>query len=117
MKGYETICILDPDLTEEQVQETIAEYSGIITDENGEIHKSETWGLRKLAYKVKGHVKGHFVYLLYVSPPESVIELERILRISDKNIRYMTIKVDSVEEEAKARPQLLEDPTLTIQEG
>lgn len=117
MRGYETICILHPDLTEEQVKETTDEYSRILTDGDGEVHKSETWGLRKLAYKVKGNAKGHFVYLLYSSPPESVNELERILRISDKNIRYMTIKVDSVEEEAKARPQLLEDPTLTLQDG
>ncbi len=117
MKGYETICILHPDLGEEEVQKNIDQYTQIISDNGGEIHKSESWGLRKLAYKVKGNVKGNFIYLLYGGEAQTVDELERNLRIADQNIRYMTIKVDSLEEAAKVKVQLLEDPTLSIQEG
>lgn len=117
MKGYETICILHPDLGEEDVQKTIDQYTQIISDNGGEVHKSESWGLRKLAYKVKGNEKGTFIYLLYGGVPKTVNELERNLRITDQNVRYMTIKVDSLEEAAKVKVQLLEDPTLSIQEG
>jgi len=117
VKGYETICILHPDLGEEEVQKNIDQYTQIISDNGGEIHKSESWGLRKLAYKVKGNVKGNFIYLLYGGEAQTVDELERNLRIADQNIRYMTIKVDSLEEAAKVKVQLLEDPTLSIQEG
>ena len=117
MKGYETICILHPDLTEEEVQGTIERYTGIITENGGEMTKTDHWGQRKLAYKVQGHARGHFIYLLYTGEAGAVEELERNLRILDQNIRYMTVKVDNVEETAKDKPQLLEDPTLTIQDG
>ena len=117
MKGYETICILNPDLTEDEVQETMERYSALIVEHGGEVTKTDSWGLRKLAYKVQGHPRGHIVYLLYSGGPETVGELERNLRILDQNIRYMTVKVDDLEETAKFKPQLLEDPTLSIQEG
>ena len=117
MKGYETICILHPDLTEEDVQGTIERYSALITDNGGEVTKADHWGQRKLAYKVQGHLRGHFLYLLYTGEAGTVGELERNLRIQDQNIRYITIKVDDVEETAKVKPQLLEDPTLSMQEG
>jgi small subunit ribosomal protein S6 len=117
VKGYETICILNPDLAEEEVQGAIESYTAIITEHGGEVTKTDQWGLRKLAYKVQGHQKGHFVYFLYSGVPETVSELERNLRILDQNIRYMTVKVDDLEKAAKVKPQLLEDPTLTIQEG
>ena len=117
MKGYETICILHPDLTEEEVQKTIENYTTLITENGGELTKADHWGQRKLAYKVQSFTRGHFIYLLYTGVAETVSELERNLRILDQNIRYMTVKVDDVEETAKAKPQLLEDPTLSMQDG
>jgi len=117
LKGYETICILHPDLTEEEVTGTIERYSALIGENGGEVTKSDHWGQRKLAYSVKGHSRGHYIYLLYTGAAETVAELERNLRILDQNIRYMTVKVNDMEEAAKVKPQLLEDPTLTIQDG
>jgi small subunit ribosomal protein S6 len=117
LKGYETICILHPDLTEEEVQGTIERYSALIGENGGEVTKSDHWGQRKLAYAVQGHSRGHYIYILYSGVAETVSELERNLRILDQNIRYMTVKVDDVAETAKAKPQLLEDPTLSIQDG
>ena len=117
MKGYETICILHPDLTEEEVNGTIERYSALIGENGGEVTKSDHWGQRKLAYTVQGHSRGHYIYILYTGVAETVAELERNLRILDQNIRYMTVKVDDVEEMAKMKPQLLEDPTLSIQDG
>lgn len=117
MKGYESICILHPDLTEEEVKGTIERYSELIAENGGEVTKSEHWGQRKLAYAVQGNSRGHYIYLLYTGGAETISELERNLRILDQNIRYMTIKVDDVVEAAKAKPQLLEDPTLSVQDG
>jgi small subunit ribosomal protein S6 len=117
VKGYETICILNPDLSEEEVQDAIEVYTETIKEHGGEVTKTDQWGLRKLAYKVRGHQRGYFIYYLFSGVPETVSELERNLRISDQSIRYMTVKVDDLEKAAKVKPQLLEDPTLTIQEG
>ena len=117
MQGYETICILHPDLSEEEAKAALEKFGDLIAKNGGEIKKSESWGLRKLAYKVKGQAKGTLIYYLYEGIPSTVSELERNIRIADEAIRYMTVKVDSVEEAAKIRPQLLDDPSLTTQEG
>ena len=117
LKGYETICILHPDLTEEEVKGTIESYSALISENGGEVTKSDHWGNRKLAYAVQGNSRGHYIYLLYTGEAGTVAELERNLRILDQNIRYITVKVDNMEEAAKVKPQLLEDPTLSIQDG
>lgn len=117
MKGYETICILHPDLSEEEVQGATDRYTEILRENGGELTKSDYWGLRRLAYKIQAQTRGHLLYLLYTGPAEMVAEFERNLRITDTNIRYMTIRVDNVEEMAKVRASLLEDPTLTLQDG
>ncbi len=118
MKGYETICILHPDLVEDAVKSALERFGGIITGSGGEVKKSESWGQRKLAYKVHGQARGTFLYFLYEGPPAAINELERNLRITEEVIRFMTIKVDSTEEAAKVKAQLLDDPTLSFsQEG
>ncbi|NOY85733.1 MAG: 30S ribosomal protein S6 [Deltaproteobacteria bacterium] len=117
MKGYETVIILHPDLTEEEVQGTTERFSGVITEQGGEVRKSDIWGLRKLAYKVKGHVKGNFVWLLFTGTPPTIAELERNLRISEQSIRFMTVRVEDMDAAEKIRPHLLDDPTLSIREG
>ena len=117
MKGYETICILHPDLVEDAVKSALERFGGIVAASGGEVRKSENWGQRKLAYKVHGQVRGTFLYLLYEGPAVAVNELERNLRITEEVVRYMTVKVDSTEEAAKVKPQLLDDPTLSFQES
>ena len=117
MKGYETVIILHPDLTEEEVKGAAEQFSGIITEQGGEIRKSDIWGLRKLAYKVKGQEKGNFVWFLFSGPPQTVSELERNLRISEHSIRYMTVRVEDMDAAEKIKPHLLDDPTLSIKDG
>ncbi|GBE14469.1 30S ribosomal protein S6 [bacterium BMS3Abin14] len=117
MKGYETVIILHPDLTEEEVKDLTEQFSSVITEQGGEVRKSDIWGLRKLAYKVQGHANGNFVCLLFTGPPQTIAEFERKLRISEQNIRYMTVRVEDLDAAEKIRPHLLDDPTLSIREG
>lgn len=117
MKGYETVIILPPDLTEDEVKETVERFSATLTEQGGEIRKSDIWGLRKLAYKVKGHTNGNFVWFLFTGTPPTIAEFERNLRISEQSIRYMTIRVEDMDAAEKIKPHLLDDPTLSIREG
>jgi small subunit ribosomal protein S6 len=94
MRKYETIFILDPDLEEEQAQSAIEKVKGIISQNNGEILKSEDWGKRKLAYQVKKKTKGHYILLHFIGSPTLVSELERNFRVMDAVIKFQSIRLD-----------------------
>jgi small subunit ribosomal protein S6 len=70
----------------------------IIEDNEGKVVKTETWGLRSLAYKIAKNRKAHYVMLEIDGPPSVVAELERQTAINEDVIRYMTIRVDELEQ-------------------
>jgi small subunit ribosomal protein S6 len=94
MKRYETIFILDPDLEEEKTQSAIEKIKGIISQNSGEILKTEDWGKRKLAYQVKKKTKGHYILLHFMGSPTLVSELERNFRVMDAVIKFQSIRLD-----------------------
>ncbi len=114
MKGYEIICILHPDLTEEQVQGAIDQLTQVVAGNEGQLVKSENWGARKLAYKVAKQTRGIMLYLLFTGNRKTVDELERNIRNNESALRYMTVKVDSVEDAATVKAALLDDPVTGL---
>ena len=96
MRRYETICILRPGLNEEEISSVTARATKTITDNDGSIVKEDRWGLKKLAYPIKKEQQGHYVYLEYAGVPAAVDEIERVFRIDDRVIKYMTIKTQDV---------------------
>jgi len=94
MRKYETIFIMDPDLTEEQSQSTIEKIRGIITQGQGEIIKLEDWGKRKLAYEVKKKPKGHYILMHFSGSPSLLTELERNFRVMDTVIKFQSVRLD-----------------------
>lgn len=94
-KEYETIYVLRPDVdadTAEKVQGRVAE---VIGRDAGTLVKVESWGRRKLAYPVKKHQKGVYVYVKYVGKGGLVTELERNLKLQDAVLKYQTVLVAS----------------------
>lgn len=98
MSFYEHIFILRPDLSTQQVETTTEEFTKIITDGGAKVTKSEYWGLRSLAYRIKKNRKAHYVMFNVDGPHDAVAELERQERISEDVLRMMTIRVDELEE-------------------
>ncbi|CAN5334630.1 30S ribosomal protein S6 [soil metagenome] len=97
MALYEHVFLARQDLAQAQV-DTLAEIATkIIEDNNGRVVKTETWGLRSLAYKIAKNRKAHYVMLEIDAPGEVVAELERQTQINEDIIRYMTVKVDELE--------------------
>lgn len=92
MRRYETTYILRSGLGEDQVQAVIDRANAIITDAGGAIIFLDRWGLRKLAFEVKKENQGLYIHMDYASPPEAVTELERIFKIDDRLLRYLTIR-------------------------
>jgi small subunit ribosomal protein S6 len=101
MRRYETIFIVSPNIAEDEIDAVINKTSSIIEGDGGIIIKIDKWGLKKLAYLIKKESQGYYVYLDYAGIPASVSEIERIFRIDDKVLKYLTIKLaDSCDPEA-----------------
>lgn len=99
MPFYEHIFVARQDVSGQYVEELAAQLSEIIKQGGGEVTKTETWGLRNLAYRIKKNRKGHYVLMNIDAPHEAVAEMERNLRLNEDIIRQMTIRVEELEEE------------------
>jgi small subunit ribosomal protein S6 len=112
MNRYETIFVINPDLGEDEVQNVVTKFTGIISSQNGVQLKLEDWGRRRLAYKIEKFSQGFYVLADFASLPAGVAELERNLKIDDRIIRFLSIKtgenvnVEALQSEiaAKAKP-------------
>lgn len=97
MALYEHVFLARQDLAQAQVDALAEAATKIVEDNNGKVVKTETWGLRSLAYKIAKNRKAHYVMLDIDAPAGVVAELERQTAINEDVIRYMTIKVDALE--------------------
>lgn len=97
MALYEHVFLARQDLAQAQVDALAATATEIIENNGGKVVKTETWGLRSLAYKIAKNRKAHYVMLEVDAPGAVVAELERQTQINEDVIRYMTIKVDAHE--------------------
>lgn len=98
MPLYESVFIVRQDIPNTQVESLTAACTDIITKGGGKVTKTEQWGLRTLTYKIKKNRKGHYVHFNFDAPAPAVIEYERTLRINEDVLRYLTVKVDALEE-------------------
>lgn len=97
MALYEHVFLARQDLAQAQVDALAEAATKIVEDMKGKVVKTETWGLRSLAYKIAKNRKAHYVMLEIDAPGDVVAELERQTQINEDVIRYMTIKVDELE--------------------
>mgnify|MGYP003383502025 CR=1 FL=1 len=97
MPLYEHVFLARQDLSQAQVDALAATATEIVESNKGKVTKTETWGLKNLAYKIKRNRKAHFVLLNIDAPAGVVAELERQTQINEDVIRYMTVRVDEHE--------------------
>ena len=100
MALYESVIIGRQDLTPNQFEELIDEFIKIIESFKGVIKKRESWGLRNLAYKINKNRKGHYVLLNIDSSSDAIVEYERLMRLNEDIIRFLTIRISSVDEKS-----------------
>jgi small subunit ribosomal protein S6 len=97
MPLYEHVFLARQDLAQAQVDALAETATNIIESNGGRVVKTETWGLRSLAYRIQKNRKAHYVMLEVEAPAPVVAELERQTQINEDVVRYMTIKVDAHE--------------------
>ena len=98
MPLYETVFIARQDMTPAQVDELTTSLSKIITDGEGKIEKTDNWGLRSLAYRIKKTRKVYYVLMNIDAPAPAVLEMERVIRLNEDVLRHMTVRVESFDE-------------------
>ena len=98
MPFYENVFIARQDVSSQQVDAMTEEFTKLISENGGQVQKTEYWGVRGLAYRIKKNRKGHYVLMNIDAQSDSVLELERQMRLHEDVLRYMTIKVDVLEE-------------------
>ncbi|MGJ3259442.1 MAG: 30S ribosomal protein S6 [Rhodospirillales bacterium] len=98
MPCYESVFIARQDISASQAEGLTENFSQIIANNGGTVVGTESWGLRSIAYRIKKNRKGHYVLMNIDAPAPAVHEMERQMRIHEDVLRYMTIRVDEIEE-------------------
>ena len=98
MALYESVIIGRQDLTTTQFETIVEKFISVIESLNGKIMKRENWGVRNLAYKINKNRKGHYILLNIDSPPDTIIEYERLMRLDEDIIRFLTVKIKFIDE-------------------
>jgi len=98
MPFYENVFIARQDISASQVDALADTLTAVVAEQGGQVTKREYWGLRNLSYRIKKNRKGHYVLFNLDAPPNAVSELERTMRINEDVIRYLTVRVEALEE-------------------
>ena len=94
MRRYETTFIASPLLTEEQVDDLVRHFEGIIAEQGGELLKTDKWGRKKLAYEVQKFSEGYYTLFEMNAGPTLIAELERRFRNDDAVIKFLSVRMD-----------------------
>ena len=94
MNKYETVFILTPVLSDDQMKETVEKFKKVLTDNGGTIENEENWGLRKLAYPIENKNTGFYTLIEFEGEPTIVDRLETAYRRDEKVIRFLTFRLD-----------------------
>lgn len=93
MNKYETVIIINNEISEEQRNTVISKVRDYIS-QNGKINKEESLGEKKLAYEVRKHTKGYYYIISFNAETSSIAELERIYRITDEILKFIVVRED-----------------------
>ena len=115
-REYETIYVLRPDAGREASESISTRVQDVMTKQRGALTKVENWGYRKLAYPVKKHGRGVYVYLKYLGDGALVSELERNLRLQDAVLKFQTVRLEVVKSDAAAAAGEIEFEHLDVLE-
>jgi small subunit ribosomal protein S6 len=105
MPLYEHIYLARQDVSPQQVEELTNQFTEVLTQGGGKVTKNEYWGLKSLSYRIKKNRKAHYSLLNIDAPAPAVAEMERQMRINEDIIRFMTMRVDELEEGPSAMLQ------------
>ncbi len=111
MRRYETIAIIDPDVSPEARVPLFERCQEIISQQNGMLMELDEWGTRKLAYEIKKKVRGYYVRFDYCGNGSLVQELERFLRIEERVLKFLTVFLEDDVDPEKVKEEIVQAKT------
>ena len=99
MNQYETVFIMTPVLSDQQMKETVEKFKNLLTDQGAEIVNEEDWGLRKLAYSIDKKSTGFYSFLEFKADPTVIENLEVNFRRDERVVRFLTVRQDKFSHE------------------
>ncbi|MDB5585630.1 MAG: ribosomal protein [Devosia sp.] len=105
MALYEHIFLARQDVSAQQVEELTNQLTEMLVNGGGKVTKNEYWGVKTLAYRIRKNRKAHYSLLNIDAPHSAVAEMERLMRINEDILRFMTVRVDELEEGPSAMMQ------------
>ena len=94
MKHYETVFILNPVLSEQQIKETVSKFEDFLTSKGAQMVSKEDWGLKKLAYEIQNKKSGFYHLFEFKAPAELLISFETEFRRDERVMRFLTVALD-----------------------
>ena len=110
MRHYETLFIVNPDSSEEELKAVATKIKGVVSGMNGIVTSYDEQGRKKLAYSVKKQNKGYYVLMDYVGSADIVSEIERNMRLDDRVLKYLTVKLADQIDPESIEPEKSEPP-------
>jgi small subunit ribosomal protein S6 len=108
MPLYEHVYLARQDVSAQQVEDLTKQFTGVIEQMGGKVTKNEYWGVKSLNFRIRKNRKAHFTLLNVDAPPTALSEIERQERINEDVLRYLTIRVDELEEGPSAMMRKVE---------
>ena len=105
MPYYESVFIARQEISAQQVEALAENFAGVISEGGGTVTKTESWGLKSLAYRIKKNRKAHYTLFNIDGPAEAVHEMERQMRLHEDVLRYLTLRLDELEEGPSVQAQ------------
>ncbi len=105
MAFYEHVFLTRQDVSSQRVDELVEQFKGVIETGGGKLGKTEYWGLKSLAFRINKNRKAHYTLMNLDAPHTAVSEMERQMRINEDVLRFLTVRVDELEEEPSVQMQ------------
>ncbi len=109
MTTYEHVFIARQDVSPQQVDALLETFKGVISEGGGQVGKTEYWGLRNMAYRIRKNRKGHYVLMNIDAAPATVKEMERQMGIHEDILRFMTLRTGAMDEKPSAMMSARDD--------
>jgi small subunit ribosomal protein S6 len=98
MPLYEHVFLARQDISAQQVEELVNQYRSVVEQNGGSVAKSEYWGVKSLTFRIRKNRKAHFTLFNLDAPAAAVAEMERQMRINEDVLRFLTLRVDALED-------------------
>jgi small subunit ribosomal protein S6 len=109
MPSYEHTFLARQDVTAQQVTGLMNTYKAVIEENGGKVGKTEYWGLKSTAYRIKKNRRAHYAFFNIEAPYQAVLEMERQMRISSDIIRFLTVRVEELDEKPSIQMRKQDD--------